>query len=359
MARMNMRSFIVFLAILASCHLAIADEKPRETPVVLFLSIAPEKARMEMEERISSQLALTLLGFEVKTITEGMGPFRTAPLSDRLNMLKQVEGIDDAVATVWVEQAPGIILLNLVALSTGQALVRIVEAKSGPETPALLALTVQELLGQAYLFQQAPLPEQLRQTVSVVTRTAASAREKRGEEGEREQLKWAALLSAGAMGGISSFKGPSTKFIASLAFARHFRNGLFVFPEARFLLGPERMAGDLFLSSVGAGVAVGLGYGIKLNRISFNPTMTVVGAWQKADVGFTQHEIRSFHWFNGSFEIHIGFQIQLARRVFLELRPGISLNGVQKFFHRVSDGTVVFTSPRLEWGALFTLGMHI
>ena len=329
-------------------------------PVVLFLPIASSADTAEMERAIISKMTLTLDRFEVATAGKDMAVFRDASMSKRLALLKGIPGIRDAVATVWVEQGQGILLLNLVAFSTGQALVRIVEAKEGPETPEVLALTVQELLGQAYLFQDRPLPEQLRQTVEIVSDTAASAKVRRGETDDGHAgSPWALLLSAGGQGGVVSRDGPSLKFAATIALERTLGEHPYLSPWIGVLLGPKQRDGDVFHSAIGASVGLGAGYRFRFGRFALSPRVSAAGTWRKSDFGYPEVGIDAYHWFDASFFLDVRVEWHISSTLFLSISPGVAVNLVQKYFHRASDHHVIWKSPRMEWMALGTVGINL
>ncbi len=332
-----------------------------EKPVVLFLKLYGDESAGQMEKRVSAQLKLTLFEFSVVEVFEGLDAFVEANLSGRLEVLKKMAAENNAVAIVWIEQgSQEVTLLNLVALSTGQALVRIVEAEKGPETPADLAVATQELLGQAYLFETASLRPEISNAVRAASEEVEAARQERGEsEPEELRSEYTIGVSGIVRGAGVAHQGPAYRFGVGATFHHLLTDHLYWFPELSVLMTPEERTGGDSVSALTLSFGFGIGFKLQHKRIALGTEVSVDPEWHRTALGFEAEPAESEIWFNTSLRWGFGIEWHPVPRISIRLAPSVLLNAGRIFLHRESDNEVVYSNARVDWQGLLGVGYRI
>lgn len=166
---------MIFLGFLALTLNAGTVTKP-STVLVIRTEASPDAARRE--QRLYEQLALALDDFAVMLTAPPQAGFADLRLPDQVAIALNEAEASSAVAVAWlVLPAPKQVMVHLVARNTGRTLVKTVEATTGPQAEATLAVVVRELLGTAFLFEPTTtLPASVQSVVKDV-RTQAVAPE--------------------------------------------------------------------------------------------------------------------------------------------------------------------------------------
>jgi hypothetical protein len=347
-------------ALVAACFLG-GNEVLAERPVLLLVLTATEDAAAEREQRLRTELALTLDGFDVRAVESGDVGFPGLALSDKLALIQLWVDRNGAVATTWVEEAPsGQVLLHLVALATGRALVRIVEAERGPDTEAELALAARELLGEAYLFGPATGDPAVEQVVSAVQAQVAPpptaappvvvAPSPRAPTTRPEPV-WGVLPLARVGGGLYGHRGPHLQAGGGLAVERRLGSGGF----ARLMLGaaggPRGTTRDGLVTGLVVEPVAALGYAWTFWVLSLGPVVELAAPWSRLELALGAGDPQQFGWWG--FRAALGIELRLELTPALGLVAGWNAGGQarQEEFERRSDGSTVLETPIIDWRA--------
>lgn len=162
-----------------------AGERPVATPLeasqprpLLVLQVARDIPGKERERRLVRELRLVLDDIPVETLDLSNTDFADWGLSRQLAHVRPAVDDRRALAAVWMSQpSANLVILQLVAVSTGRAMVRMVETAPGQHTEANLAVATRELLGAVYLFGASPsqTPAPARRIVESIQRQVAPA----------------------------------------------------------------------------------------------------------------------------------------------------------------------------------------
>lgn len=170
------------------------------TPRVLVIQTASKSADTAREQRFIGELRLVLDGIEVKAARAGLPGFELKGLGEQLPVVRRLLGKIPSLAAVWLSRpGPNLLLLHLVSVSTGRALVRIVETRLDSHSERKLALAARELLGTAYLL--APPSKRRHKAVAKVVagvrkKAAFEPRSSRQRDKTRSRRDWS-LKAAG------------------------------------------------------------------------------------------------------------------------------------------------------------------
>ena len=341
--------------------LKLNTDKPKRTvPAVLVVGPGPGASKVDSrQQRFVTQVGLALDGFDVVNVSSSKPGFVRMTLVDQMREIEPLIEEQDAVAAVWLaEPSPGFLLVHLIAVRTGQTLVRTLRAQGQETTEMELALAVRELLGTAWLFAA---PDALESPV--MQALVDDLREQVIRAGRRYRGGASAVGLYGAVRvreGLSSRQGPSSLVGAEVG--------------AELELAPDfsaRLAGVLFtrlgnatkvgteLDSYGVAPLVGLSYtAINLDwlsgRLALAPAIELAFEWERLtfkypplDRTYTSARVRAA----GGVDL----RWQLSKTVAVFLAPRVGWTSQQDVFLRETDNTALLRTPRIDWG--FVLGM--
>lgn len=274
---------------------------------------------------------------------------------------------DDAVATVWLEQTnTGLTLLHLVAMDTGQALVRIIEAPSSTGAVLKLALVAQELLGQSYLLSDTPRNAAVESVVSKLAQEAVMNLEdpkpvvdKLVHSQSNEARVFSLSPLAAVRGGAANYKGNSILVGGGLAVDFRPMEQLFLRASVLALPGIIQKEPWGTLSVFSVQPSLGIGYLWRKNWFQWGPMLQAAAVWYKVDVF---HELsgdnRHSSWtFRGSLDLQL--RAVLSSTTYLALSPGLGAFTTSKRFYLSPEGETVYRSPRLDWSVSLEWGFFI
>lgn len=325
----------------------IATSTPEKPVLVVFL-IASGDADRAHEERFVQKLRLALDGFTVRTVELKDGGFADEPLGKRLAKIREY----DAVASTWIEKPnPEVELLQLVAMSTGRALVQIVEVKSGPSSEAELAFAAQALLGEAYMFE----PPQKHEAVAKVVDQVKQGIKEEAPEPAKPPFRVGLQPFFASRGRLYRSPGPSLQLGGGLAASVHTLKGFVGRLDIAGLSGPQARFDDGVMNGVAVASNLFVGYGWDLGAVVLEPLLGIGVVWSRLNMAIGHGDNQSFSWlsFRGSAGGEIRFPIRTD--TFLSLNATIGGVTAHKTFRRLSDNSPITTAVPADWTT--TLGL--
>lgn len=133
---------------------ARAAEGPQGPRVLQVVRLGGSDSQKEREAAFVEELKLAVDNCEIRDLVWTEKDLASLSMSEIIHSVRASSVTIDVIATIWLEGTrTSVTTLNLVALSEGRALVKVVEAPNGPNTAAELAFAVQALLVEASLFK--------------------------------------------------------------------------------------------------------------------------------------------------------------------------------------------------------------
>jgi hypothetical protein len=255
------------------------------------------------------------------------------------------------VAATWLTEAsPDLLLLHLVVVSTGRALVRLVETRAQPGFEADLALAARELLGTAFLFDRPPQPatDPVGRVVESVREQAAPPPATAAERLTRPD--WALVAEFRLEGGLVGHEGPTLLPGGALTLERRLVAGLGGRLSACVAggpLGPPRS--DEQISELVVQPGLGLGYLFDLGRVSLGPALEIQTMLSKVTTkieGGSREEFRTWRIRGAAI---LDLRVSLAQRLALQVAAGVAATPLQDVYRREITEKVMLASPYLNW----------
>ena len=328
-----------------------ADDKP----VLFVLLVAQGKAVRVREEIFVNELALTLGAYRIVAVDKDLAGFSDKNLNQQLSQIKVIAEAPNTVATIWIEEGEdNITLLHLVALSTGRALVRIVEAKKGPETEITLAMAVEELVGQAYLFEaKKPDPAVEKSVVNITNRAISNINdpdtiEMNGIRGGDLSLVTAAVGRFGVVGGAGSRfgVGGGLGLESRLHGSLYFAGGVAVIS----ILPDRSDQHTVSLVSVEPHMGVTL---LKCGRpLTFGVGFFISVPWRHASITLPSTGNHTYNDWDMRPSLRLDLRINLGRNLALLLVPDIGVRLNQKRYYKKTTDVDIIKTPRMDLGLL-------
>jgi hypothetical protein len=255
----------------------------------LVLQVAKDPAGKARERRFVTQLRLVLENIPVETAELSNTDFAEQPLARQLNAIRPLLRARQTLGALWIS-APSedLIILQMVSVTTGRAVVRMVEAKAGQEAEANLALASRELLGTVYLFGGSPgganlslkrVVESVRKQVAPAPpppppppRKVAAPRQAAPVAHVHGPANWLVLGAPLVRTGLVGQVGPAVWLGGRAAVERRLVWGAFarlVLDAASGPLGPNR--GTPSVSGASVGVSLELAYRWRWRELSAGP----------------------------------------------------------------------------------------
>lgn len=313
--------------------------------VLLVLELATDQTGRSGEQRFVNELELALDGIQIRTIKPEDSDFSDLPLRKQIERVRPLIERHGAAAAAWLDEVSAdLMLLHMVAVSSGRALARLIEIepRAGFETD--LALAARELLGTAFLFQEPPVnrPSPIRRVVESVRQEAA------GELLKPPSLCWSATSYADLEGGVWGHSGPSILVGGTLALAVGYRAGLTgrlsLGAKAGPLEGRDKTV-SLFRAAAGPGVL----YLFDLGPVLLGPALDLQINWLLARVNDPHSSRRRFtHWM---YRISAGLELhwQLAQRFALAAGAGLGVTPEREAYRYEAIDHTVLVTPYVSW----------
>lgn len=341
---------------------AEAQQTPNTKPVLLILEIGSTHEARKREQIFIAELALTLDSYRIVSVNdaknESFKNFVNQNLKQRLSQIKVLSHAEDAVATVWLEKSgTNVTLLHLVALSTGRALVRIVEAQEGPNTEVTLAMAVDELVGQAYLFDAEKRQPAVESSVISVTNKAISKVNNKGnlnyshqnDDTPNPKKRFLHVDSIGRAG-ILGTHGPKMTVGGGLGF-EFLMNRISLFSSGfNVILGPFEQSTEQKIKNLGLEPYVGFELFHRLYRSSVGIGLYLAVPWQQTSITLPSTGSHIYHDWNIRFSLELCFRIFLSKTLGLSLSPDLGLWLNKKRYYSEKDNRSIVRNPRLDVG---------
>jgi hypothetical protein len=343
--------------------------------MLLLVLTAEGGAAADRERRLFSELELALDGFAIETVPSGDPGFARLPMSEQLSRVQPFVERSGAVATTWIEEtAGGTVLLHLVALTTGRALVRIVQATEGPDTEAELALSVRELLGEAYMFGPAPQNPAMEQVVAEVQEKVTPAApvsqapsvaplpiEPSPVAPPPPAEPTLGLAPLGQVsGGIWGHEGPHIR--AGGGIVVEWPPGADLYGRAwfTFVKGPDAEVRDGLVVGFGIAPGLALGYRWRHGPIGVGPLLGVSAPYSSVTMILGQGDDQTFGWWGFRANVGLELAVTLADDVSLFADGALGVQAIRESFVRRSDrDDVVLSTPFVEWELVIGLMVFI
>ncbi|MDJ0765850.1 MAG: hypothetical protein QNJ97_22900 [Myxococcota bacterium] len=338
----------------------VLANQPDNPSQVLVIKVAQNDPAKQVEDKFITQLALSLPQFRVTSIVE-TGAFIELSLTDRLEKIKQFAKTHNALATLWIEGTRGnVILLNLVALSTGQALVRIVEAPEGPNWALEMALATQELLGQAYLFSQVPRREAVEQVVTQMTRRAVTTLDNPRAVTSQVSFPAVSIYPRGVVQrGLYGHSDSYWMLGGGIAAEVWPRFDFFLRADVYFLKSPVTQGDWGQLSAFGLQPGLGIGYVWRIRRFLIGPIIAGNIIWHRANVSlYASAENRAYAVWIPRLATSVVLGVGVADNFFISVEPGIGLLQKQEDFY-LDPGETVYRTPYVDWSLALGLNLFL
>jgi hypothetical protein len=353
-------SFLVTALFAAPAQGSDLSGGSEDRPVVLVIELAKRGRGEARTQRFIEELGLTLDGFEVRGVAPTVSEFGGLPLFRQLRDVRPMIEEYRAVAAVWSSAAaPGVLLVHLVALRTGQTLVRTIEAARQPGSESDLALAVRELLGAAWLFvppeQQLESPAMIRLVESVRDRVTSYGRRYRGG------VRMLALAGSVAVkDGLSDFEGPSSEVEIAVALEAELGEGVWTGLGLAATLRPGQTTvhgqiGGWGVTPYLSIAATVIKIDFPIGRLAIGPAGGFGFEWQQVSLQLgtapeTHEKAARLRLWGG-----LSLRWLMSERVAVILEPRVGWASQQSVYRRQTDNAVVLATPRVDWG--FRLGV--
>jgi hypothetical protein len=339
-------ALVFWLAFSVSRGAAASDTHGHDAkkPVVIaFSGVAPAHGRLESD--FITALRLSLDRFDVIRVDVSGRQFASLPLASQLSVIASHTRRHHAVASTWVEQADeNRILLHLVALSTGRALVRIIETRQSPSASEELAFAAQELLGEAYLFDGARNTPAIAETVDELKSSLPPA--------PHNGFSRLALLPYFEIAdGLTGHTGPSFRLGGGADIWVPLGNIGFVRLGLGGTSGPNTSFAGGMISSRGGFARALLGVRIQWGKLVFCPDIGGVSTLHRLELVVGNSANESYTAVDFRAQLGLNLAVPLASRLHLVLGGALGAYVIRQRFSRLSDGRSIFTTPWLEWSA--------
>ncbi|MBN2530745.1 MAG: hypothetical protein JXR76_30435 [Deltaproteobacteria bacterium] len=344
---------------LISCPL-FADTSPTNRPVVLIISqnslntqkANPQKAR---EKRFITQTRLALDQFRIITVSNESSDFSEKSFSKRIETVRRMARQHDAVAALWLEEtASGLTLMHLVAFSSGRPMVRIVDARTGPDAALELSLAAQELLSKPTWSAQA-------HNVAILPAAGSASSEASSDvptdTPAAKRFAFSMMVFAALSGGISDVQGNPLNTGGGTALERGFKCGFRLRAGILFLTGLQRTYDFGTLFPFGFHLEIGQSYLFDFGKILLGPATVVSIGWEQLRVDLKTTGKHVISWWRFSMNVAMDMRVSLSERLGLLLQPAVVFLPRQKLFYLDPEGETIYMTPRFGWS--IKLGLNI
>lgn len=332
------------LAIAIACGAARAADDPK--PALAVLLVAAAEADRAREARFVEELKLALEGFELALATPGADGFTSLPLKEKLDEVRARAEPLRAAATIWIESAsPNAVLLNVVALGTGRAFIRVVEVEEGPAADRELAVATDELLGQVYMLSAPPRPAPIEAAVDEVVAKAAAL----DTPGRAVELGAATYFDLG--GGLYHHDDAWLRLGGGVALELR-AEGVLARAGFAVVAGPFADPRGGSLSGYGMHAELAAGHLWAVGRLRLGPVAAASAMRSTVALALGAGEAHTTTWwsFRGTLGLHA--RVDFGRGVALFAEPRAGAWSHTRRFDRASDGTTALRTPIVDAGAI-------
>ncbi len=335
-------SLFGFSLICAEAHC----ESNEKAPKVLVLGVANDDVGRNRERQFTIELQMALNEVHVQVVHPSDGDFEGRPLAEQISLVRTLLDEHDAVAVTWIySDGGGLLLLHLVAVSTGRALVRLVETDIGQDSEATLALAARELLGTAFLFESPRTGEE-----GPIDRVVESVKESARIPAPTTSVPWNLMLGLEQRGGIAGHTGPTYEIGGGLTLERRLVAGFYGAAQLDAAFGPFGDA-DTGEGVTAWSIAPGLRAAHRWRRgnLEIGPAIGVGVTWYNISVDLDGGD--TYHFTSWRFRTDLDLEVRwrLGKVWGLFVNSGVSLMPLRDNYRRESNAQLVLASPFLGW----------
>ncbi len=317
---------------------------------LLLIQIANDTSGKARERRFADELRMSLDELTILDIPFRSSDFGDLALGRQIATVRPLIDAHRAVAAIWLtEDSPTVLLLHLVAVTTGRALVRIVETDMDRAGEAELAASARELLGNAYLFDISSDKKE-----SPVGRVVESLRHAVAPAVEAKK-NWAISVTGRFKGGVYGHEGPALWLGPEAGLEGVLVGGLHARGIFGALAGP--LATDESLDIHGWILTPGLGlfYLWEFSPVSLGLGLDVHALWWGLTMQAGEGSAKKLSEWQLSTAINANFRWDLTTRLGLALSAGIEGTPHREIVHRRSDESIIYATPFVS----FELGLGL
>ena len=343
---------------------------PTGVPVLLMLKTATSPKAAAREDRFVEELGMVLDGVSIQIERPADPEFAAHALGGQIAHVRSLIDKHGAVAATWLTEAsPDMLLLHLVVVSTGRALVRLVETRPRPGFETDLALAARELLGTAFLFDRAPGPAGGDPIATVVE----SVREQAAPPAPApivhvapppppppSEPSWAVATELRFEGGIVQARGPRFYPGGALALDRRMFAGLHGRLSATAYGGPlgsRRAEEEILEWAVQPGLA--LGYRWDLGGTTLGPWLEAQALLSNVTTQVDGGDRQEFRSWRLRMAAVLDLRIRVSGRVDLLLAAGLIATPQRDVYRRELSEKVMLASAYLSWEGRMGLVVHL
>jgi hypothetical protein len=336
-----------------------------------MLQTAADPEAAVREDRFVDELSMVLDGVSIQVERPADPEFAEHALGDQIAHVRTLIDKHGAVAATWLTEAsPDMLLLHLVVVSTGRALVRLVETRPRPGFETDLALAARELLGTAFLFDRAPGPAQGDPIATVVESVRQEAAPPAPApvvqvgptqpESHPPEPSWAVAAELRFEGGIVDARGPRLYPGGALALDRRMFEGLHGRLSAMAYGGPlgsRRDDEEILEWAIQPGMA--LGYLFDLGWSSLGPWVEAQALLSNVTTQVDGGERQEFRSWRIRLGVILDLRIEVSGRVDLLMAAGLIATPQRDVYRRELSDKVMLASSYLSWEGRMGIVIHL
>lgn len=313
--------------------------------MLLVLRVADSAETRQREERFIAELELVLDRVEVVSVEPDDQEFATRSLGEQISMVRPLIEDHPAIAATWLDQnSPDLLLLHMVAVSSGRALARLVESPPVEGIEEDLAISARELLGTAFLFHDLPAQEPgLGEVVGELKGRIAD-----GADGASEARGWSLGLAPTVRGGLYGHSGPSVDVggaaLAELGLAGGFHGRLNLSLTRGYLDGGTEPR----LESWHTGLSIGAAYLWEVEPVSLGPLVEFGALWHLLIAELAEDD-QLFSRFAYVLSIGLELRLEASERLDLFVVGAVHSTPARMRYRTESEDDVVLITPYLSW----------
>ncbi|MBN2342567.1 MAG: hypothetical protein JXX29_03355 [Deltaproteobacteria bacterium] len=336
-----------------------------EKPAILVVLTGRTMAAQQRERAFITELQLALDNYRIVSdtrLTRVTSPsFSEMSLREQLLQVRKLARSHRAVAVIWLTDDSGedVTLLQLAALSTGRALIRVVEAQNGPDTEVTLAMAVEELVGQAYLFDAKNPAAALEASVISASSKEGSAEKNKNTTAEsaRNPVASQRMFQIEGIGraGIAGVRGPRLSLGASVGLAQLFFDRVWVGGGLNLVTGPSDKTSLEKIENRSLEPYVGVGIYRSVKHMRFGVVLHISVPHQQTVITFPETGTHVYDAWNMRYALRFALQVSLGPAVSVALSPELGLWVNQKRYYAESTDRDIVRNPRVDGGLLIAL----
>jgi hypothetical protein len=327
---------------------------------LLFLRLASTGEDEKREARFADELAILLEGMAVESTRPEDDKFVGLTLGGQIADLRPMMDASGAIAAIWMtEPLPDQLLLHLVVISTGRALLRLMEIEASEGFEADLALSAKELLGTAFLFEAVPNEtESLERVVESVRKEAArplveQLQTEAAALPEKEPKRdWASRLEACLEGGLVSAEGPSVSLGGLLAVERRITGEFSAYLSLVLAGGPlDSNLDDIQIDTFTIAPGVGALYLWHFGRFALGPGIQAHAQWSNVMIRVEREDTQVFRAWQIRGSLTLETRVKALEFLSIAAAAGMVATPEQDVYQRVDTAEVIMATPHLGYVA--------